>query len=227
MYGIYEKSYGAKVFFFISHVVAVLLAGWILFGSGGEEVSSWLGWKWKEGSLGRRVELFTFSAAYLARFGVTLFFFIKRKTALDEVFSVVFLFFLIHLSFSLLGGANPAPLGIWDFLAVLLYLIGSIFNSYSEYQRHVWKKRSENKGKIYTEGLFRYSMHINYFGDTLLFLGFALLTQSPWVFILPVVMTLGFIFFHIPMLGQYLLKRYGKDFQEYAKKTKKFIPYVY
>ena len=227
MHGVYEKSYGAKFFFFISHLVAVLLAGWILFGSGGEEISSWLGWQWKKGNFGRRLDLFAFSAVYLVRFGVTTFFFIKRKTAWDEVFSVVFLLFLIHLSFSLLGGSNPAPLEIWDFLAVVLYLTGSIMNSHSEYQRHIWKKRPENKGKIYTEGLFKYSIHINYFGDTLLFLGFALLTQSLWAFILPVVMTLGFIFFHIPMLDQYLLKRYEKDFEEYAKKTKKFIPYVY
>ncbi|MBK8492686.1 MAG: DUF1295 domain-containing protein [Saprospirales bacterium] len=38
-----------------------------------------------------------------------------------------------------------------------------VLNSGGEILRHQWKKKPENKGKIYTQGFFKYSRHINYF----------------------------------------------------------------
>lgn len=70
-------------------------------------------------------------------------------------------------------------------------------------------------------------MHINYFGDSVLFTGFALVTGSLWALLLPMVMTLGFLFRAIPSLDTYLAERYGEAFCEYAHSTKKFIPYLY
>ncbi len=37
----------------------------------------------------------------------------------------------------------------------------------------------------------------------------------------------SFIFYHIPGLDTYLEERYGDEFVEYSKKTKKFMPLVY
>ena len=91
----------------------------------------------------------------------------------------------------------------------------------------VWKKDPANKGKLYTRGLFKYAMHINYFGDVLLFSGWALLTTQPWTLLLPLCMALSFIYFHIPGLDQYLATRYGQAFQDYTKRTKKLIPGIY
>ena len=70
-------------------------------------------------------------------------------------------------------------------------------------------------------------MHVNYFGDTVLFTGFALLTTSPWALLVPAVMTVGFVFLHIPMLDRYLATRYGEAFEAWARRTKKFVPFVY
>jgi protein-S-isoprenylcysteine O-methyltransferase Ste14 len=38
---------------------------------------------------------------------------------------------------------------------------------------------------------------------------------------------LNFVFLQIPMLDKHLSKRYPDEFGEYAKQTKKFIPFVY
>ena len=70
-------------------------------------------------------------------------------------------------------------------------------------------------------------MHINYFGDSVMILGWALLTAVWWTLALPVLITATFIFVHIPGLDAYLADRYGKPFEEYAAKTKKLIPFVY
>lgn len=115
----------------------------------------------------------------------------------------------------------------FTWLGVVLYLLGSYLNTGSEYQRKLWKKRPENKGKLYTEGLFKHSMHINYFGDAVLFSGFALVTGTPWAFAIPLIMVCMFVFLNIPMLDKYLAERYGEAFDEYASRTAKFVPYVY
>ncbi|MCB1025487.1 MAG: DUF1295 domain-containing protein, partial [Acidobacteria bacterium] len=97
----------------------------------------------------------------------------------------------------------------------------------SEYLRKVWKEDPKNSGMLYTEGLFKYSMHINYFGDLMLFTGFSMITHNIFSFVIPLLMFFLFTFVNIPMLDKYLLDRYGKEFEEYRGRTKKFVPYLY
>ena len=80
---------------------------------------------------------------------------------------------------------------------------------------------------LYTEGLFHYAVHINYFGDLLLFTGFSLITGSPYTLLVPAVMLAGFIFANIPALDAHLHAKYGATFDAYAAKTKKLIPLIY
>lgn len=61
-----------------------------------------------------------------------------------------------------------------------LYALGLFTEWYSEVQRAVWKKRPENKGKVYDGGLFGLSRHINYFGYTMWRSGYAL-AAGGWV----------------------------------------------
>ena len=42
-----------------------------------------------------------------------------------------------------------------------------------------WKQQPANAGHLYVGGLFAFARHINYFGEILTFLGWALLTLSP------------------------------------------------
>jgi len=128
------------------------------------------------------------------------------------------------------GGAfrnHATDLGWLDGLAIILFIAGSWLNTGSEVQRNWWKQDAANKGKCYTGGLFRHSMHINYFGDVVLFSGWSLLTSNLWTLLLPFAMALMFAFLHIPALDAYLAGRYGHAFNEYAKQTKRLIPYVW
>jgi protein-S-isoprenylcysteine O-methyltransferase Ste14 len=70
-------------------------------------------------------------------------------------------------------------------------------------------------------------MHINYFGDSVLFTGWAILAASVFAFSIPVLMIAMFVFVHIPPLDAYLAQRYGDEFKDYAAKTAKFVPFVY
>lgn len=131
----------------------------------------------------------------------------------------------------LLGGCAfrdySIDLGWWDLIALVLYLLGSYLNTFSEIQRKQWKANPANRGRCYTKGLFCYSMHINYFGDTVLFTGWCLLTHNIWVITLSLFMALSFVFYHIPTLDSYLPEWYGTEFKTYAEKTKRFIPFIY
>ena len=163
--------------------------------------------------------------------GVTLFVLLKRQVAYAEVFGLLIFIACFEIGFTLLGAGilteAPTPLGGKDWIAFALVLLGSYLNTGSEVQRWRWKKHPSSKGHCYTGGLFGYATHINYFGDSVLFTGWAILAASIFAFSIPLLMTVMFVFVHTPTLDAYLEDRYGSDVQAYAKKTAKFVPYLY
>ncbi|MFD1657491.1 DUF1295 domain-containing protein [Streptomyces caeni] len=226
MYGRYAPSTGPKPLVTAFNTIAVAGAVWFLFG-GMNTVADWFGTDFDEATTLRRVLLATLSVLYLLRFIATNFVMLQRKMELSESVTVGIWVLVIHGTMAYFGGTNTAHVSVFTWLGVVLYVLGSYLNTGSEYQRKLWKKRPENRGKLYTEGLFKYSMHINYFGDAVLFSGFALVTGTPWAFAIPLIMVCMFVFLNIPMLDKYLAEHYGEAFQEYASKTAKFVPFVY
>lgn len=191
-------------------------AAWVTFSAG---VAS--------GSSDRQAVLLACAAVFVARAALTFFVFMKRRIPWWEAawgggaIGLV-MFFMLRA-----GLRAPQPIGLVDILGILLYIVGSYLGSASEYARHLWKARPENQGHLYTEGLFRYCRHINYFGDLLLFAGFGILTRQPWTAIVPLVMAVNFIFIIIPAHDAYLVSRYGKEFEDYAQRARRLIPFVY
>jgi protein-S-isoprenylcysteine O-methyltransferase Ste14 len=179
------------------------------------------------GNIGRQVTLLACIAIYVVRAATTLFVFVKRKVPWWEsawgggMIGIVLFLFLRE------GLRTPQSLGLVDMLGVLLYLVGSYVGTASEYSRHLWKARPGNQGHFYTEGLFRYSRHINYFGDLLLFTGCAVLTRQLWTGFVPLGMGLNFVIVLIPAHDAYLAARYGSEFEKYTRRTKKLIPFLY
>jgi protein-S-isoprenylcysteine O-methyltransferase Ste14 len=179
------------------------------------------------GDPARQVALITCVVLYIARAAHTLFAFVQRRVPWWEaawggsIIGVVLFLFL-------LGGLRaPQPLDLVDAAGVLLYVAGSYLGTASEYSRHLWKARPEHRGHLYTEGLFRFSRHINYFGDLLLFGGLAVLTRQPWTAMVPLGMGLNFIFMIIPAHDAYLASHYGAEFEQYASRTRKLVPMLY
>lgn len=218
---------GRRIIWQVFHFLLILLVFWIIFEEGLQTISSWFGTSWISGDLTRRILLFISSSILFMRWGLTNFYLLKRKMSWAEIIVVSFELFLIHLSFNIIGGQVANPVGIIEFAGIVLFAFGSYLNTGSEIMRLKWKKDPKNKGKIYDQGLFKYSMHINYFGDVVWATGMALISGSIWIFLIPLYMCCGFIFLHIPRLDKYLKQRYGAQYETYASKTKKFIPFVY
>lgn len=227
----HASSRQQKTVFWGLHLGVILLCVWLVLLGGMDALAGQLGRATGFADPTRARILLACAAIYFLRHGLTLFYLLARRVDWGEVLGLTLFFALFELGLLLVGGGvfREAPIALsgLDVFALALYLSGSYINSASEIQRKLWKGDSSNKGHCYTGGLFKYSMHMNYFGDVVLFTGWCLLTASFWTLGLPVLMLLMFMFVHIPPLDQYLAERYGEEFNAYRTKTKRLIPFVW
>jgi steroid 5-alpha reductase family enzyme len=110
-----------------------------------------------------------------------------------------------------------------------IFMAGFIFEAIGDYQLKRFKARDENKGKIITKGLWRYSRHPNYFGEAVLWWGIFLMcsgSRFDWIAVIsPVTITFLLRFVSgVPMLEEKYRNR--PDFIEYAAKTPVFVPFI-
>lgn len=227
MYGEYSKSVGPKILLTLLHALSLYVVFWLLFQGGLVGVSFWVGRAFLPGAVATRALLFSCALVYFVRVAFGCFYLVRRTMRWGEATGIGFFVFLVHIFFALLGGTNPRGPGAIAWFGAFLYVLGSYLNTGSEYMRHVWKRDPAHQGQLYTGGLFRYARHINYFGDELLFTGYALVTGSAWGLVVPGFMVLGFTLANIPALDRYLGRKYGDAFEVYAARTKRFIPFVY
>ncbi len=227
MYGEIETSIKTRSVILLSHLIILVTVTWIYFGSGIEIIGRLFGLTLILGNLIRRTILLSFGIVYFLRVILTLFYLLKRKIDWKETGAIIGGLIFYQLGFALSGAAQSALIDPIDYIAIGVFIIGSFLNTGSEIQRKLFKDRPENKGKLYTHGLFSLARHINYFGDSVWIIGWALMTRNWWGAIMPIFCTLGFLFASIPMLSKYLEERYKEHYREWASKTKKFIPFVY
>ncbi len=222
----HEFSLAPKSLFLVATSAAGIASWWMMF--------PWVDppWPWAEsyllhGDSARRGLVLFCLVTYALRVTITSLVFLKRKLIWTEALVITFFMCLALLAFARKGGANPHPVGILEILGMTLYLGGSLVNTWSEYQRLVFKADPANRGKLYTEGLFSLARHINYLGDVVLFAGLALVTGGLILLLIPLFMLLNFLLFIIPRHEAYLSAKYGAQFHAYCKQTSKLIPFVY
>lgn len=203
------------------------LAWWILFGPAIEWMGAWLGRNWRPGDEARRMSLGVALTLYFVRLLFTQFVFLKRAVSWSEAGAIAPWLFFIYLALAFSGGANPSPFAAATVAGCVLFVLGSWMNTSAEYARHVWKQRPENRGRLYTLGLFRSSRHPNYLGDLISFSGLCLIAGRWPTFVIPLIMFAGFVFVNIPLLDSHLHDHYGSAYDAYAKRTRKLIPFVY
>jgi steroid 5-alpha reductase family enzyme len=207
-------------------LLGTLIPAVLMFGHG-DLLIQYLKLQRLEGNTYRQLLMVSCSLIYLFRFATCMFVFMKRKIGWFEGGLVSFLFFMMFYLFNTSAGSHSESIGLIDIAGVFLYLTGSYINTLADYQRYAWKRNSENKGRLYTKRLFKYSMHINYFGDSVLYIGLAMITLEYVCLFVSVGIILNFVFLQIPMLDKHLSKKYTDEFGEYVRQTKKFIPFVY
>jgi steroid 5-alpha reductase family enzyme len=124
----------------------------------------------------------------------------------------------------------PAGLSWLDGLGVVLWLVGFVFEAGGDWQLARFLGDPGNRGKVMDRGLWRYTRHPNYFGDTTVWWGyflFALATGAWWAFIGSFVMT----FFIVRVSGLALTERNmstggskREGYDDYVRRTNAFFP---
>jgi steroid 5-alpha reductase family enzyme len=125
--------------------------------------------------------------------------------------------------------AQPAYLTRLDFLGVIIWLIGFGFESVSDWQLARFKADAANRGKVMNRGLWAYSRHPNYFGESLVWWGIFLIAlstpNSGWTVISPLVITAVLL----KMTGIPLMEKTIADtrpgYRDYIRRTPAFIPW--
>ena len=162
-----------------------------------------------------------------------------RKAAGDRfwlisLFKVFFLqaVFLWVISMALQIGqlsSRPDHLTGLDYLGLSVWLLGFLFESVSDFQLGRFKADSSNKGRVMKQGLWAYSRHPNYFGESLVWWGIFLIALATpngwWTVISPIVITTVLL----KMTGIPLMEKSIADqrpgYVEYIKSTSAFIPW--
>jgi steroid 5-alpha reductase family enzyme len=137
----------------------------------------------------------------------------------------------VVISASVIVAASASPsyntLHWWQYLGILVWLKGFVFESVSDFQLVQFLKKNPAKGEVMKTGLWKYSRHPNYFGEILQWWGIWLLVlglpYSWWALVSPLTITILLVFVSgIPMLE----KRYKniEQYQKYAKKTSILVP---
>ena len=224
LYSQKSRSIPQKITIISLEIIIIGISYWILFLGGYHTLFSHSN---NEGNKTRHITLFIFNCVVFVRICITFFYIIKRKIPWAEAFNIPIAFALYYIGFALLGYKNSAAPGIWDVFGMIFFLVGSCINTFSELLRNAWKKNPANKGKLYTRGFFKYSMHVNYFGDLLWVSGYALVTRNVYSIFIIIFLFCFFAFFNIPMLDKHLASKYGVAFGEYKSQTKKLVSFVY
>lgn len=120
-------------------------------------------------------------------------------------------------------------LGIVDLLAFVVTLGAVLIEFIADEQLHRFVKQKKMPGATMTSGLWGYSRHPNYFGETSFWWGIFLfgLAARPdywWTIIGPLGMTLLFHFISIPMIEKRMLKRRA-NYQEVIDRIPRWIPW--
>ena len=215
-----SKSIPQKITLHFIEILLLWLSYWILFQSGGAWCETHLHIHNAAGRIGRRAIIFVFNIIIFLRLGYMMFFLLKRKIPWEESFGVPFAFAIYYVGFSLFVLSSSRPMDGLDYFAIALFILGCALNTGGEILRAKWKKNPDNKGKIYTKGFFRYSRHINYFGDILWVTAYALMTRNWYAAIIPVVLFFGFAFYNAPKLDKYLKSKYAKVMMNMQVKPK-------
>ena len=140
------------------------------------------------------------------------------------------LMFLVSLPVQL-GQLSPqTPFGLLAYLGVALCATGLFFEVVGDYQLAQFTKNPANHSKVMNKGLWRYTRHPNYFGDSCLWWGLALIAfdtaYGPWALIGPVVITFLLTKVSgIPMLEKAMLKS-NPLYADYMAVTSAFVPWL-
>jgi len=119
------------------------------------------------------------------------------------------------------GAVESSP--VYVGMCVTLFSLGVFFHYVADMQKHAYLKL--NPGQLITEGLMSRCRNTNYFGEFLIYLSFALLSQH-WLPITVLLSFMAIIWLPNMLRKDKSLSRYA-EFKEYKKRSSLLIPFLW
>ena len=121
------------------------------------------------------------------------------------------------------------PLGVIGLIGVVVWAFGFLFESVGDRQLSRFKADPANQGRLMDRGLWAWTRHPNYFGDSCVWVGlFILALGSPFgliAIVSPVVMTKLLVSYSGKALLEKRMRRSrGVEYERYAARTSGFFP---
>ena len=139
-----------------------------------------------------------------------------------------FLLLIIVYPVMLVNFSKDIGTSLLDIIGLFVWLVGFFFEAGGDYQLSRFKRIPQNKGKIMSSGLWKYTRHPNYFGEAVMWWGVFLIALSVpygWTAVIsPILIT----FLLLRVSGVTMLeKKYAgnKEFEAYSKRTNTFFPW--
>lgn len=135
--------------------------------------------------------------------------------------------YLVSMPLQVAAAAGSEPLGWVAALGVLVFVVGVGFEAIGDAQLARFKADPANKGRIMDRGLWAWTRHPNYFGDSAVWWGLWIIAAEVWPGVLavfsPVIMTYFLAFATgARLLESEMAKRPG--YPEYMQRTSMFLP---
>ena len=133
----------------------------------------------------------------------------------------------LPLYFAISAG-TPASLTAWDVIGAGLFAAGFLFEAVGDEQLRRFKAIAANKGKVMNTGLWRYTRHPNYFGEAVLWWGFAVIAAGTPRGYLGIIGAAGINFLLVRVSGVSLLEKTlittKPGYADYVASTSSFVP---
>lgn len=121
---------------------------------------------------------------------------------------------------------RTGPLGTIDYAAIAVYAVGTVFHFGGDYQKRRFKRSPHSRGRLLTSGFWGLCRHPNYFGDFLIYVAFGIVAGSPWGAVAPLANLAQYLFNTIPKSERMAAERHGKDWEEYRRRVRCFVPFL-
>jgi steroid 5-alpha reductase family enzyme len=125
--------------------------------------------------------------------------------------------------------AAAQPLTVVDAVGAALAAAGLLIEGLADYQLTRFRADAANAGKVMDRGLWSWSRHPNYFGDTLMWWGFFVLgfagSHAWWLLVSPVVMTALLLRVSGVSLLEETIAERRPGYADYVRRTSAFFPW--
>jgi len=138
-----------------------------------------------------------------------------------------FLAFLISASVIAINFSSDTTVSLVAVIGIAVWVVGFLFEAVGDAQLRRHLADPENKGKLMTTGLWRYTRHPNYFGEVVQWWGIYIIALSVhcawWTIVSPIIITILILFISgVPLTEKHFEGRRG--WAAYKRTTSAFLP---